>query len=225
MYKYHIISTKNELRTSPFGWRTLGGVREHHDGLDVVDAKRLEKTSDVLSIALADGVVVDKHNGASIGHGIDILHAGNILTRQYHFRTASALKVGDKVKADDKIGILGTTGRSTGIHLHFAVKVNSTRWSNGTFVDPEPYLRGEKAIGGGSPSASPQPVLVAPPQTNAEIAVGDKVRVVHAVQYNGEPFKTWYDRYDVIQVSGDRVVIGIGKIVTAAVNIRDLAKV
>ena len=67
MYKHNIISTKNELRTSPFGWRTLNGVREHHDGLDVVDRNRLERTSDVWAIAFADGVVVDKHNGASIG--------------------------------------------------------------------------------------------------------------------------------------------------------------
>ena len=122
MYKHHIISTENELRTSPFGWRILNGVREHHDGLDVVDANRLEKTTDVWSLALADGVVVDKHNGVLIGHGIDILHEGNILTRQYHFETASALKVGDRVKKGDRIRALKKSNSGMRVGL-FRVKM------------------------------------------------------------------------------------------------------
>ena len=44
-------------------------------------------------------------------------------------------------------------------------------------------------------------------------------------QYAGGTFVCWYDVYDVIQVKGDRVVIGIGSTVTAAVNIGDLEKV
>ena len=55
---------------------------------------------------------------------------------------------------------------------------------------------------------------------------GDKVKVKKAVQYdNGKPFKLYYDTYDVLQVKGDRVVIGIGIVVTAAVKAKYLKKV
>ena len=53
---------------------------------------------------------------------------------------------------------------------------------------------------------------------------GDKVKVLNAVTYDGKPFKTYYDTYDVIQVNGDRVVIGVGATVTAAVNAANLRK-
>lgn len=53
---------------------------------------------------------------------------------------------------------------------------------------------------------------------------GDKVRVTKAVTYDGKSFKTYYDAYDVIQVNGDRVVIGIGATVTAAINAANLRK-
>ena len=42
------------------------------------------------------------------------------------------------------------------------------------------------------------------------------MKVVNAVTYDGKSFKTYYDTYDVIQVNGDRVVIGVGAAVTAA---------
>nr|DAJ06393.1 MAG TPA: Cell wall hydrolase autolysin [Caudoviricetes sp.] len=53
---------------------------------------------------------------------------------------------------------------------------------------------------------------------------GDKVKVLNAVTYDGKSFKTYYDTYDVIQVNGDRVVIGVGATVTAAVNAVNLRK-
>ena len=147
-FKNNIISTQDEYITSPFGVRPnpLGAGTEFHNGLDIVSSRGLQKTQDVWSIAIADGVVTDKHNGELIGHGIDILHDGKVLSRQYHFKSASVLKVGDKVKKGDRIGILGTTGRSTGVHLHFGVKTGSTKWDNGDYVDPTPYLDGTKNI-------------------------------------------------------------------------------
>ncbi len=54
---------------------------------------------------------------------------------------------------------------------------------------------------------------------------GDKVKVLNAVTYDGKSFRTYYDTYDVIQVNGDRVVIGVGATVTAAVNAANLRKV
>ena len=55
-----------------------------------------------------------------------------------------------------------------------------------------------------------------------EIKAGDKVKVLNAVTYTGQKFKTYYDEYDVIQVNGDRAVIGIDKTVTAAINIKNI---
>lgn len=60
---------------------------------------------------------------------------------------------------------------------------------------------------------------------NDNINVGDKVKVLKATQYNGQPFKTYYDIYDIIEVKGDRVVIGIGQTVTCAININNIRKV
>lgn len=57
------------------------------------------------------------------------------------------------------------------------------------------------------------------------IKVGDKVQVLKAIQYNGQPFKTYYNIYDVIEVKGDRIVIGIGKTVTCAINKNNIRKV
>ncbi len=57
-----------------------------------------------------------------------------------------------------------------------------------------------------------------------EIKVGDKVKVLKAVTYEGRAFTKWYTTYDVIQVNGDRIVIGRGRTITAAVNKINLQK-
>lgn len=59
----------------------------------------------------------------------------------------------------------------------------------------------------------------------AALKKGDRVKALNAVTYDGKPFRTYYDTYDVIQVSGARVVIGVGATVTAAVNAANLRKV
>lgn len=59
----------------------------------------------------------------------------------------------------------------------------------------------------------------------AALKKGDRVKILNAVTYDGKPFRTYYDTYDVIQVSGARVVIGVGATVTAAVNAANLRKV
>ena len=53
--------------------------------------------------------------------------------------------------------------------------------------------------------------------------VGQKVKVINAYDYYGNMFKCWYSKYDVIEVKNDRIVIGIGNTVTAAVNAANLA--
>jgi hypothetical protein len=54
---------------------------------------------------------------------------------------------------------------------------------------------------------------------------GDKVKVVNAVTYEGKKFVAWYSQYTVFEVDKNRVVIGIGKTVTAAVHKKNLQKI
>jgi murein DD-endopeptidase MepM/ murein hydrolase activator NlpD len=81
--------------------------------------------------ASASGRVVEVGMKRGSGNTIVLQHANGISTRYYHLsRYARGLHVGQTVKQKDVIGFVGTTGLSTGPHLHFSVT------KNGAFVDP-----------------------------------------------------------------------------------------
>lgn len=61
--------------------------------------------------------------------------------------------------------------------------------------------------------------------TSTSIKTRDKVKVLNAIQYNGQSFAKNYSSYDVIEVIGDRVVIGKGKTVTCAINKKNIKKI
>ena len=61
--------------------------------------------------------------------------------------------------------------------------------------------------------------------TSNTIKVGDKVKVINAITYEGKKFKTFHKEYDVISIKGDRIVIGVNKIVTTAININNIQKI
>lgn len=63
------------------------------------------------------------------------------------------------------------------------------------------------------------------PQITDTIKVGDQVTVLNNVQYTGQPFDVFFTKYDVIEVKGDRAVIGIGNTVTCAINVKNIKKV
>lgn len=90
------------------------------------------------------------------------------------------------------------------------------------YMAPLVFLR-PKDQSGIVESVIEQPVEV--PVIEDTIKVGDKVKVLNAIQYNGETFKTWFDVYEVIEVVGDRVVIGVNGVVTCAINIKDIQKI
>jgi len=82
---------------------------------------------------------------------IDIDHGNKTVTRYQHLKEGSmTVKKGNKVTADQVIAYMGTTGASTGVHLHFGVKVN------GTWIDPIPWLGN---IDGGTGYPSPARTL------------------------------------------------------------------
>lgn len=133
---------------SPWGMRKhpITGKLQKHRGVDVA--------YNGLIHAPADGTVV--HKGADLnkrtggGHTVIIEHQNpKVWTVYYHLREASPLAKGAKVKAGDPIGHTGTTGASTGVHLHFETR-KAKRW--GTDFDPETILDSCHASGNSKPT-------------------------------------------------------------------------
>lgn len=92
--------------------------------------------------AAADGVVEQVRNDTTgYGKHVRLRHHDGSLTLYAHF-SEHLVKVGDKVRAGDKIGVTGNTGFSSGPHLHFEFRPAGESASNGYAgaVDPLPYL-------------------------------------------------------------------------------------
>lgn len=114
---------------SVFGMRMhpiLGYVRMHQ-GVDV-DANQGDPIA-----ALADGVVVWADERGGYGNTVIIDH-GNQFATLYAHQSQIVAKVGDTVRGGQVIGFIGSTGLSSGPHLHFEVR------DLGVPIDPEPYL-------------------------------------------------------------------------------------
>ena len=117
------ISSGFGLRADPFN-----GHQSQHDGVDIAS----NMGSPIL--AVGDGVV--SHSGDKAGYGllVEITHESGLTTRYAHTR-AILVRVGDRVQKGQAIAQIGTSGRSTGPHLHFEVV------RNGTPVNPMRYLQ------------------------------------------------------------------------------------
>lgn len=103
---------------SPFGWRIdpFTGRNALHSGLDY------EAQAGAAVVAAAGGVVVAREAQPAYGNVVEIDHGNDLVTRYAHLSRFSVRK-GDLVKRGQKIAEVGTTGRSTGPHLHFEVLV------------------------------------------------------------------------------------------------------
>jgi murein DD-endopeptidase MepM/ murein hydrolase activator NlpD len=116
--------------TSGFGYRRspYTGGRSFHSGIDIAN-----RTGTVVR-ATANGVVVKV--GFESGYGMCILvrHGNRLATKYAHLRKNILVKVGDRVKRGQKIGFIGLTGRTTGPHLHYEVRLG------GVPVNPRRYL-------------------------------------------------------------------------------------
>lgn len=119
--------------SSVFGARTdpFTGRRTYHQGIDFAG----KEGSDVLSAA--SGVVV--YSGPRFGYGnlVEINHGNGYVTRYGHNK-ALYVKVGERVRKGQAIAALGSTGRSTGPHVHFEVLLN------GRVVNPSQYIRASR---------------------------------------------------------------------------------
>jgi murein DD-endopeptidase MepM/ murein hydrolase activator NlpD len=115
--------------TSGFGMRNhpvLGG-RRRHTGID------LAAPTGTPVYATADGIIGRADWYSSYGLYISINHGASMETRYAHL-SRLAVAAGDNVKKGDLIGYVGSTGRSTGPHLHYEVRVE------GLAVNPIPYM-------------------------------------------------------------------------------------
>jgi len=115
--------------TSPFGWRSnpFGGAPEFHQGLDIAAPSGTTVT------AAAGGTVIMAQWYGGYGNYILIDHGGGYSTGYGHL-SAIYVSTGQSVQRGQAIGAVGSTGQSTGPHLHFEVRIA------GKPVDPAPRL-------------------------------------------------------------------------------------
>jgi murein DD-endopeptidase MepM/ murein hydrolase activator NlpD len=114
---------------SPFGWRIdpFTGRSALHTGMDF----QAEIGTPIL--AAAGGVVVAQEVHPEYGNMVEIDHGNNLVTRYAH-ASKVLVKKGDLIRRGQEIAEVGTTGRSTGAHLHFEVLVQ------GVPQDPQKFL-------------------------------------------------------------------------------------
>jgi len=116
--------------SSSFGWRTdpFSGKTAFHEGLDFT------ANTGTPVYAAAGGIVTTAEQTPDYGKIVKINHGSGLETRYAH-TSLILVKVGDIVKQGQLIAKVGSTGRSTGAHLHFEVRLN------GASLDPRKYLK------------------------------------------------------------------------------------
>ena len=134
-------------KSSGYGWRVLNGQREFHPGVDFA------APSGTPVFAVLPGKVVYQGNRDPNGYGQQIvIQHGDKLFSQYGHLSKIEVTTGQLVKAGQRIGQIGSTGRSFGAHLHFEVRSNNgvpyTRLNAEDFlagkIDLKPLIGGSK---------------------------------------------------------------------------------
>ncbi|WP_420812565.1 murein hydrolase activator EnvC family protein [Planococcus salinus] len=123
-------------RTSGFGGRDIGAGAESHLGLDIANV------TGTPIVAAASGYV--SHAGYMGGYGNVVIITHSINGRSYatvygHMNSINA-RVGQSVSQGQNIGAMGSTGRSTGPHLHFEIHVGSWNGARSNAINPAPYI-------------------------------------------------------------------------------------
>ena len=116
--------------SSSYGWRPdpFTGQKAFHKGLDFM------ADSGTLIHAAADGIVTQAERAPDYGNIVRVDHGFGLDTRYAHL-SGFLVRVGDRVSKGQPIGTVGSTGRSTGPHLHYEVRLN------GVPLDPRKYLK------------------------------------------------------------------------------------
>ncbi|HUD94465.1 peptidoglycan DD-metalloendopeptidase family protein [Sphingobium sp.] len=127
--------TATPMLSSSYGYRRdpFNGHAAFHAGLDF-PGRRGQTIN-----AAADGKVSFIGQRQGYGNVVEIEHGNGIMTRYAHL-SGFAAHVGEKVSRGEKIALMGSTGRSTGPHLHFEVRLN------GQAVNPRSFLEARKDV-------------------------------------------------------------------------------
>ncbi len=125
----HLGKINNEFgfRRNPFGGRTY----EFHAGMDI-DGERGDSV-----IAAASGTIIKAEWQGGYGNMIEIDHGNGLVTRYAHLSKIE-ISIGDAVRRGQLIGLVGSTGRSTGPHLHYELRLNDKAINPRRFLPPEP---------------------------------------------------------------------------------------
>ncbi len=113
--------------SSGYGWRTLRGKRNLHTGIDIPAPKGTS------IYAIDDGKVILSRKYGSYGECVIVDH-GNGISSLYAHQSSRSVSVGDTVTQGQVIGKVGSTGNSTGNHLHLEIR------KNGSHVSPWNYV-------------------------------------------------------------------------------------
>ena len=148
---YPIKSNKLKV-TSGYGERTLkyqGKIeKSFHHGIDLIASP---KNNNAEILCICDGTVVSlRKEGKQYGNPcfVYVKHSNGYYSRYVHLKTKSVcVKVGEKVKKGQKLGIIGKTGKATGIHLHFQIDKGSSSSS----INPYDYVFGDKTLDSKTP--------------------------------------------------------------------------
>ncbi len=116
--------------SSTYGWRKdpFTGLRSLHSGIDFAG----KEGADVLAVAA--GVVTWTGRESGYGNMVEVSHGDGVVTRYAHNKE-NLVEPGDLVRKGQPIALVGSTGRSTGAHVHFEV------YKHGRSVDPLSYVR------------------------------------------------------------------------------------
>ena len=127
--------TLGSWNASGFGWRIdpITGQMAVHEGIDFI----AETGTPIL--AAASGVVITAEFQQAYGNMVEVDHGGDLMTRYAH-ASKILVKVGQFVRSGEKIAEVGSTGRSTGAHLHFEVR------HKGAAQNPAKFLRGGTGV-------------------------------------------------------------------------------
>ena len=136
--QYYWITAKPFVLTSPYGMRVhpISGANKLHDGADIAPQP---SGTNVPLYALASGKIELAASSGGWGNRV-VLRLPDGHAVAYNHLDTMAVSTGDTVKGGQQIGTMGTTGYSTGVHLHFNVYKPNTALSAENTVDPMPWL-------------------------------------------------------------------------------------
>jgi len=143
--------------TSPFGMRThpVTGKRLSHSGQDIAAADN----TPIHAAGSGTVTIAGKSSGGNTGYMVAIDHGGGIQSRYVHMWPEDIkVKVGQKVNVGEVVGLEGTSGQSTGPHLHFEIRIN------GKPTEPMAWMKNKGVTLGTGPNTTD----VKPPQDSTQ---------------------------------------------------------